>query len=632
MVDQLADGLQGGRFACPWQPERSPYNRRQIDPPPESALLLRAGLANAWAVRLLVTLPISLVAGLAAGFAFFRGPAPLTPAAAVALREKERTTDAAAWPDSPAATDAKAQRLIAAALRKGRRIDCDNELYLAIEAFTAEDFRRLVADFGALKAMVEKLHGIGWETSRALPSALIGRWLAVDPGAVTTWAPRVLELLPAREGTRGLLLDALAAKRPEELLALVPSRKDAAERADIIARALRELAEHDPAKARAWLAGCTDAADRRVAERAVRLGTVQADPLRAVELAGALEDRQEGDQLLRNAAERAAKMGTGVLRQLATTPMPPWMVSSVVSELAPLNPELAVDLAVNAWTHEHSEAYGLQAAFSALTRRDPAAALAKLEDLSGSGRAAAVSTTGIEWAAREPAAALAWLAERPASERHSPYVTGDALSVAFGEWATRAQSDARAWADALPAGATRDAMQARFARALADHGEPAEATQVLARLGPAADAKAVQEVASAWARRDPQAAADWAIAQEPGPAQNSALAGIVGSWANDNPRAVEDWLAQFPAGEARDRSITAFLWRGNAWTAGRAERLAEFDAWFELIDDPWRRAQAARSSFWQRKEHDPAGAREWLSALPNLDAEMVRMTLRDNRD
>ena len=79
---------------------------------------------------------------LGAGFAFFRGPAPLTPQAVAALREKEMSTDAATWPDSPAATDAKAQRLIAAALRKGTPLDRDNELYLAVEAFTAEDFRR----------------------------------------------------------------------------------------------------------------------------------------------------------------------------------------------------------------------------------------------------------------------------------------------------------------------------------------------------------------------------------------------------------------------------------------------------------------------------------------------------------
>jgi hypothetical protein len=125
--------------------------------------------------------------------------------------------------DSAEVTDAKAQRLVAATLRKGNRIERDNEMYLAIEAFTAEDFHRLVADAGALKAMAEKLGGIDWQTSQNLASAMIGRWLKVDPSTVMTWAPRVLELIPAKEGARGMILDALAAKRPEEMLALVPS-------------------------------------------------------------------------------------------------------------------------------------------------------------------------------------------------------------------------------------------------------------------------------------------------------------------------------------------------------------------------------------------------------------------------
>ena len=47
---------------------------------------------------------------------------------------------------------------------------------------------------------------------------------------------------------------------------------------------------------------------------------------------------------------------------------------------------------------------------------------------------------------------------------------------------------------------------------------------------------------------------------------------------------------------------------------------------------PWRRALAARSSFFQRKQRDPAGARAWLAALPNVDGELINKILRDNAD
>jgi hypothetical protein len=566
------------------------------------------------------------------GFAFFRGPAPLTPPAAVALRERELSTDAVASPDLPADTDAKAQRLVAAVLRKGNSIERQNEMYLAIEAFTKEDFRRLVTDAGALEAMIEKLHGIEADTGRELASGMIAHWLAVDPDTIMTWAPHVLELIPVRDGARGILLDALAAKRPAELLALVPSHKDASERAEIISRALRELAAQDPAKARAWLDGFTDSADRRVAEKAFRLGTVQADPLRAVELAGSIESQDERGELLEAAAEIAAKIGPGVLRQLATTPMPPWMLASVLDKLAEHEPELAVELAVKSGAEDESGRDGMRTAFAALAQRDLSQALAKMEGLSGPQRLAAISSIGLVWSRRDPVAAVAWLMDLPVSERSDPRGwsrgSDDMLLVGFSFWVWSAPDSARAWADALPAGPTRDAVQIRLAQELAERGDAAEATKVLARMGRAADPKVVAEIARQWARRDPQAAADWAIAQPAGAAQSSALAGIVGSWANDDPRAVEEWLAQFPAGEARDRSVVTFLTRSSASDKGTADRMAEFDTWFDLIDDPWQRAQAATAIYWQRSQRDPAGARAWLSALPNVDAQVIRMALR----
>jgi len=174
-------------------------------------------------------------------------------------------------------------------------------------------------------------------------------------------------------------------------------------------------------------------------------------------------------------------------------------------------------------------------------------------------------------------------------------------------------------------------MQTQLARVLAARGEVAEATQVLARMGSAADPSAMGRIAGAWAETDPQAAADWAIAQPAGPLQNNALASVVGTWARDNPRETAVWLAQFPAGDARDRSVATFLYSAVSRGVGSPERGAEFDQWFDLIGDPWQRTRVAVFEFTRRKESDPAGARAWLTALPNTDAELIRVTLRDER-
>jgi hypothetical protein len=554
----------------------------------------------------------------------------------VTLREREMSSDPAHWPDTPAATDAKAQRLMAAALRKGDSLERDNELYLAIEAFTAADFRRLLTDLGALKAMGEKLSTPALERNRILAFGLVERWLAVDPDSAMTWAGRVIDLIPAKAPARGLILDAVSAKRPAEMLALVSRYKDAGDRAEIISRALRKTAADDPAKARAWLAGCTDPADRRAAEKAIRMGRAEADPLRAIELAGSIDDPQESQHLLDAAMSAAERMGPGVLRQMATTPMKPWMLGTVLNDFAMRDPEIAVDLALKSGPSGQSGLYSLQKAFSALAQKDHGQAIEKLDGLTGPELAAAVGAIGNSWAAAEPIAALAWLAERPESERANPIRSmdgiNDTLLIVFRGWAGRARDEATAWADALPAGAMRDSVQTQLARAMAERGDVAEATQVLARLGRTADPNALREIASEWARRDPVAAADWAIAQPPGPAQSGALAGIVGSWADDEPDAVKEWLAQFPPGEARDRSIAAYLNRSTAWLAGAAARTAEFNAWFDRIDDPWQRARTAQSLFLQRKQSDPVGAYAWLSSLTNVDPELIRMTLRDHQD
>jgi hypothetical protein len=328
-------------------------------------------------------------------------------------------------------------------------------------------------------------------------------------------------------------------------------------------------------------------------------------------------------------------MAPGILRQLANLPMKPWMSAWLINQSAERDPEIAMELAMKSRGQGEDPSWALRTAFAALTRRDRASCLAKLEELQGPDRAAAVSGIGYSWAADEPAAALSWLMQYPPAERSSfnSRVGGkgtDTLVMGFSSWMASAPDQARAWADSLPEGATRDTLQAEVVGALAVNDRPEEATQLLARLGKATDPDAVARIANAWARQDPQAAANWAITQEPGPAQSRALAGIVGTWADDDQQGVENWLAQFPPGEARDRSVKAFLWRSSTWTTTTDQQLAEFDTWFDLIDDPWQRALVARTSFWQRRSRDSAAARAWLSSLQNVDPELIRATLRDN--
>jgi hypothetical protein len=114
--------------------------------------------------------------------------------------------------------------------------------------------------------------------------------------------------------------------------------------------------------------------------------------------------------------------------------------------------------------------------------------------------------------------------------------------------------------------------------------------------------------------------------------QSQTLARVVGTWANENPAAAQDWLAQFPPGETRDRSVAAFLNRDSSWTNHVETQVAEFDAWFDLIEDPWQRSQAARRAYWRRRQVDPQAARDWLTSVKNVDPTVIRMTLVFDQD
>jgi hypothetical protein len=539
-------------------------------------------------------------------------------------------------PASGASMEAKTAHVISVATRKTGYSTRENDLYLAIEAFGAEDLRRLAGDFDAFKTMAEKLRKTSSHTRDTVVSALLERWLSLDPAGASAWLPQALEKIPAKDNLRTTIVSIFAKERPMDVLALVNPKRDASERASLISPALRQLAAHDLPRAQAWLDACTDEDDRLAASRGMRAGIVEADPLRAIEMAGAAKSRFEGSQLLNSAAQYAANTGKGVLRQLVTMPMEPWMLSIVLRSFADQDPALAVDLALQSLVDSDDPdgtAYGTKIAFAALAKRDPAQAIAKIEGLAGLEVSTAVSAIASSWVARDPAAALSWLAGKPPSERmdndRSYANSSDSLVHGFYDWTRGDLNAARAWAAALPAGETHDLLHAVLGRTLAERGNLAGAMQVMANLGKAADPKAIGDIAEAWAREDPQAAADWAIAQPLGPAQSSALAGVVATWANDNPRGVQEWLAQFPAGEARDRSVCTYLERSGAWALSSEARIAEFDTWFDLIGDPWQRAQAAIDNYWARQTLNPEAARAWLTSLPNVDPELIRRTLRE---
>jgi len=346
----------------------------------------------------------------------------------------------------------KTQHLIDVALEQGSKEKQHREVYRAIQALTAEDFREWLANPEAWKTLAAKLEKGSGGIEERLAESLAIRWLEVEPDGVATWAPRALDLIPQTK-LRRFFLETLAEKRPEDALAMLPWRKDPKGRAAMIAIALRELAIKNGTKARAWLEGCTDPSDRVAAEKAFRLGTVEADPLKAIELASAMTNRGEASEMLRAAATSAAKRNPGLLRELVTASMPGWMLAVVLDDFPERDPETAVELMKNATGSEVNLSFALERAFTTLAERNRTEAMAKLEGLTPRQRGTALAAIAGQWAWSDPVAAMNWLASQPPADRtdeNRPMADRDTLTVTFGTWVQRQPAEARAWAALCP--------------------------------------------------------------------------------------------------------------------------------------------------------------------------------------
>ena len=514
---------------------------------------------------------------------------------------------------------------------RGESSERFHRLYLALTSLTKEDFQQLLADSSKLKTFLENVIERGGGMSDAVFSTLMWRWAAVDP-EIAAWAPKVMALIPPKRWP--WIVVPLAKKQPEKTLTLLSATQSQEQRDDLIVRALSELRLQNPAKARAWLESCAEA-DRKAAEIAMLRGAVQEDPVSAVAQMERVKDQREASVLIDLAVTRAAAMGPGVLRQLASSSIPAWALPRFLFVFASREPEMAVDLVVQTGGKRDGPDASVTLAFDALARRDLAKAIAKVDELTGPNKGTALAAIARQWSNEDPAAALEWLAKQPADQRidmtRATTNSRDSLISVFFDWANTSPNEARKWVDALPPGEMRKNLQMEMANTLAKRGDAAQAVAILAALGDAVDPKVLNQTAENWALRDPQAAADWAISQPSGSAQSRALAGVVGAWANDDPAATQQWLTQFPQGEVRDRCVAAFLMRRTSWMNSPAQQIAEFDQWFDVIDDPWQRALVAEQIYRVKKRTDPEGARTWLTSLPNVDPELTRLTLRQKR-
>ncbi len=302
-----------------------------------------------------------------------------------------------------------------------------------------------------------------------------------------------------------------------------------------------------------------------------------------------------------------------------------------------------------------------------LSQKDPQQALALLEQMRGLPRRSALGTIVENWTRLDPAAALAWARQQPASsntlyvvlrgwswrdpsaalEAAAALPPDQAAQVDIKEllktWMEESPSESVAWLKTIP---NPDPQLIAAAVEALGKSNPQVVQPLLAHpLSASLRSKLTRSLASDWAETDPVAAARWvqtlpkdhayhramesvfgqlikkdlsaALALYRSLPEGSALSGIAYSIAPELPaHEALAWLLSQPASERVDSALGQTLYRPEFSNAAQLQAA--------LAKIPPGPALNLASSIATRRQlfENPAGLTDWLRALPNNDARV----------
>ena len=207
------------------------------------------------------------------------------------------------------------------------------------------------------------------------------------------------------------------------------------------------------------------------------------------------------------------------------------------------------------------------------------------------------SATKTADASPTPAPVSKWIADAP--ERHLKHADSESAEdlTALSSAITNPDRDARA----------------EELRHLAERlaGEDVKKALALGAKIPDANDKLeyMRALFAAWAKRDPQAALDYAKTKfKPGLLQSEAMTAAIEKWAAANPRAAYAWLEKNTSGPLKEEGLTMLV-QGWAHTDPQAAA-----AWFVSTGSTSQSVLNSLVSTWA--DQNPRAAAEWVESLP----------------
>lgn len=317
---------------------------------------------------------------------------------------------------------------------------------------------------------------------------------------------------------------------------------------------------------------------------------------------------------------------------------------TIAYQAAEADPHLAL-----AWAdgklrgEERDEAIGI--VIGRLAESDPAAAAAFVEQLPfGRAYENSIDRLASTWGRDDPAVALPWfrsLPEGAAREKALRAITtrlvnadpAGALNYAASltdETERRAVFEAVAqakasvdpvaalqWTQNLGDG-VRDLAREQVLLAWVDQDPKAFAAHFSDSRNPPSP-ELSEQAADRWAKKDPRAAAEWALSLADEESRGRAINKATIEWIQQDSYAASVWIEQMPRGNARDKAVMNVV-----ELVGGSDPAAAF-AWSVTLDNPDNRLRYAEIVFRDWHQEDPERARQALEASGLSSEEKARV-------
>ncbi|MES2439594.1 MAG: hypothetical protein V4584_11030 [Verrucomicrobiota bacterium] len=285
---------------------------------------------------------------------------------------------------------------------------------------------------------------------------------------------------------------------------------------------------------------------------------------------------------------------------------------------------------------------------TAWAQADPLSALTYAKENTNGGFAQDTILTS--WATTDPEAAVHWAQTNYDGEGPNPYLPGiirglyqadplratellagmprseergKGLDFILPHLLEQGSEATRSWISSITDEALRNGAMIRASEKLAESDPEGTASWLLANPGEASQRR-MDDVYSAWAQKDQQAALASVTLLPAGQIRSDAFRGIVGTVAAENPNAALSLMNRYP-GDVNDQVVQNFVWSSSGSDpATAASQIAR-------IGDERQRDQMYRRMLGNWIQRDPASAQAWMQSNPLPDAVRERLNRSQER-